>query len=347
MKPSLRNILIPFVILVVMGGAYFLLPHTENKREIPDVAQALVSTNTVRNTSLSNAPSPQAVIVPSKAERARMSREARLVLLEHLGHVPDDADTDDFSISEKTSWWGKRLDPNIFWSNRVVWLDESALDKATRYGRRWPPIPFGDTSCNDRNDKDRLGSGFDIQGGPSFYTVSSDREHAFWDYYGKTHPTPPADLARWQLSRASSWMRYADIFANDKALAAELRMSPNELEEGLQSNQSEASALGYPPECVSSNAFYWAHVMQRRDEYAQLVAKGEDATPLDFEHFFRKIYVNKKFITEPLHSEQLQSANAWKVAYLRRLRAQKTDESYINAYLQAWGLDAKAVFKEP
>jgi hypothetical protein len=40
----------------------------------------------------------------------------------------------------------------------------------------------------------------------------------------------------------------------------------------------------------------------------------------------------------------MRAANAWKIAYLQRLRREKTDESYINAYLQAWNLSATEVF---
>jgi hypothetical protein len=34
----------------------------------------------------------------------------------------------------------------------------------------------------------------------------------------------------------------------------------------------------------------------------------------------------------------------WKIAYLQRLRKEKTDESYINAYLKAWNLSPAEAF---
>ena len=46
----------------------------------------------------------------------------------------------------------------------------------------------------------------------------------------------------------------------------------------------------------------------------------------------------------PLTGAETNSMNAWKCRYLRRLRAEKTDESYIDAYLKAWNLDARDVF---
>jgi len=64
------------------------------------------------------------------------------------------------------------------------------------------------------------------------------------------------------------------------------------------------------------------------------------------DRFMQKLAVDSKYITEPLTSDQLKEANAWKVAYLQRLRREKTDESYINAYLEAWNLTEEEVFSE-
>jgi hypothetical protein len=43
-------------------------------------------------------------------------------------------------------------------------------------------------------------------------------------------------------------------------------------------------------------------------------------------------------------AKEVKTTNAWKLAYLQRLRGENTDESYINAYLQAWNLSASEVF---
>ena len=72
--------------------------------------------------------------------------------------------------------------------------------------------------------------------------------------------------------------------------------------------------------------------------------RGQLAYGVVVSNFFRGVYVDHKYITEPLSNEDIQAANAWKVAYLRRLRYEKTDESYINAYLKAWGLSSNEVF---
>ena len=77
-----------------------------------------------------------------------------------------------------------------------------------------------------------------------------------------------------------------------------------------------------------------------KEEYA---GRCKAARPI-LQDFLEDVYVDPKYITEPLSEEDLRAANAWKVEYLRRLRAEKTDESYINAYMQAWSLSSNEVF---
>jgi hypothetical protein len=50
------------------------------------------------------------------------------------------------------------------------------------------------------------------------------------------------------------------------------------------------------------------------------------------------VTVDRSFIVDELTSQQLQTANAWKIAYLRRLRREGVDEIYLNAYVRAWSL---------
>jgi hypothetical protein len=49
-------------------------------------------------------------------------------------------------------------------------------------------------------------------------------------------------------------------------------------------------------------------------------------------------------LTEPPDAEVLTRANAWKIAYLRRLRSQKIHEPYMEAYLKAWNLKPEEIF---
>ncbi len=63
-----------------------------------------------------------------------------------------------------------------------------------------------------------------------------------------------------------------------------------------------------------------------------------------FENFMNNLVVEPKFITDPLTADQIEAACAWKIAYLQRLRSEKVDQSYINAYLKAWKLSPEQVF---
>jgi hypothetical protein len=286
-----------------------------------------------------------------------MPSQERLRLLENLGCVPPDPDWSDYALAMKTSWWGKRLDPKSFWSNRVVWLDGQAIGDAWRHGRSYPPMPCDDPSVADLSDNDKMGDGFDIQGGPNFHTVSTDREHVFWGNFVKAHPHPPDNIIRWQRDQAKSWLRAKNILENDTTYAARLRMKPEELDRILGADRREAEGLGYPSECLTPDAYRWSHIMQKRQEYAEMlasdgykvcerIASGQYDVNIIVSNFFRHVYVDRKYIIEPLTDEDTKAANAWKVAYLRRLRQEKTDESYIKAYLKAWNLSEKQVFDE-
>lgn len=65
---------------------------------------------------------------------------------------------------------------------------------------------------------------------------------------------------------------------------------------------------------------------------------------LAVQRFFRRLAIDPKYILDPSTDEQLRDAKAWKIEYLRRLRTEKIDESYIDAYLAAWGLSRLEVF---
>jgi len=58
----------------------------------------------------------------------------------------------------------------------------------------------------------------------------------------------------------------------------------------------------------------------------------------------RSFGTGSNYVTQPLADEQLRAANAWKIAYLQRLRKESTNEPYVNAYFQAWNLSAAQVF---
>jgi hypothetical protein len=112
-----------------------------------------------------------------------------------------------------------------------------------------------------------------------------------------------------------------------------------------------AKKIGVPEEALGEEALFWAYVMKQRQDYAKELDRAKQmrvhaANLADglMDHFLGRLAVDSKFVTEPLAPEQIKAANAWKFDYLRRLRREETDESYINAYLKAWGLSEAEVF---
>lgn len=280
--------------------------------------------------------------IPSKEERLKMQRNERLALLEGLGYLPYDADWSDYKIAEETSWWGRRLDPEVFWKDKVIWLDGTAVGEARRRGRGYPPMPYEDPSVQDRSDEDLPRDGYELES-PNHHLVLSARENAFWDKFVKTHPIPPRDIIHWQTDRADRWLDDINILSNRPDFAARLGITESSRIRTLETDRRDATPFGYPPECISPEAYRWAHIMKKRKEYAERLASGWTPAQI-LQDFLEDVYVDPKYITEPLSEEDLRAANAWKVEYLRRLRAEKTNESYINAYMQAWSLSSNEVF---
>jgi len=242
-----------------------------------------------------------------------------------LGYVPDDPTPSDYYYAEKTSWWGKRLDPQEFWKDKVVWYDKIALFEAQRRGRGYPPMPYEDPSLARRSDVDKKADGTHIEGStPGF--ISSDRESVFWDEFRKKHPHPPEEIQRWLRSWVDHYITATTI---------------NDLYHPL----NDVRTFGYPKECVTPEVFRWDHVMRKRAEY-EIFLSEPNKDSLSFRLFFNRVKVNHALITEPLTQEQIDAANAWKVKYLNRLRSEQRDESYINAYLQTWDLTEEYVFGE-
>ena len=284
-------------------------------------------------------------VVPRKSERLRMLTSERIALLEKLGKVPDDPDITDFWLAEETSWWGKRLDPKDFWKNRPVWYDASAEFEARRRGRGYPPMPYEDQLVADRSDVDKIGDGISVEGRDPRY-VSSSRENAFWDKFMKTHPQAPDSIQRWQEDKANKYMRHKYFLEFKPEEAIKYRSSHKKLAGDLESAKKDAEIFWYPPESISSEAYFWTHVLHKRREYELFLQTPNAEYEREVSSFFSQVYVDKKLITEPLTADDMKAANAWKVAYLRRLRTDKWDDSYINAYLQAWNLKETEIFDD-
>lgn len=298
----------------------------------------VVSSNTAPTVGMTNA--PEAVFVASEKRRSMSDRD-RLAWLEQCGTVPDDADITDWLLAQKTSWWGKLIEPQKFWKDRVVWMDKSALDVAKRQGRGYPPMPYEDSSLPKYpNDDDVRWDSYEIEG-PNIHFASSSKERAFWDKFIKTQPHPPDDLVREQYQVADQILVGRDYFENQGNPG---RLTDKQLAEGEVVFKRRAEALGCPPEALTDEALLWAYVLRQREEYGRYVARSGSASSLSVSNFLARISIDQKFVTQPIAEEQFKVVNVWKIAYLQRLRREKVDESYINAYLKSWGLLPEAVF---
>ena len=276
-------------------------------------------------------------VIATVEERHKMTSAERIALIENVGYVPSPNDMSDYIAAEKTSWWGKRLDPAQFWTNRVVWYDHVAEFEARRRGRGYPPMPYEDTSVADRSDIDRQADGSSVENrNPRYW--SSDRERVFWNRFGKSHPHPPEEIADWLTDCANNWLGIKHTLENDPQMVSRTRMKPSRLSEKLETDMHDTKTFWYPTECVNPEAYYWTQVMAKREEYEARIKQLEGVNQAIVDNFFEHAYVAKEHITEPLTPKQIKSANAWKVKYLRRLRAEKWDESYITAYKEAWSL---------
>lgn len=338
--------------LAVSAGLWLLLGRTPNARSGRN--REIAGGDAKAPSGTPNAAKPGAnsktAAFPSLAERSQMSDSDRLRCLERLGQLPDPRDLKDLQLAQKTSWWGKPLDPKKFWRNRVVWCDRGAMAAAAAHGRVWPPPPYEDPKLPRYPDDDGIqGRGYGAEG-TGVSTASSSKERAFWLQFLRTHPRPPEEIESHQRDIAEQVFQLPGVM---QKTAEELekrgrgnQLSPDAAGQIVEALKRDELQGGFPPEALSDQALFWAYVLSYRQRYQQLLDAGPPAAVAQAQTLFEGLAVDKKLVAEPLNDAQLRAANAWKTSYLRRLRRQKSDESYINAYLQAWNLSASQVFDQ-
>jgi hypothetical protein len=274
-----------------------------------------------------------------------MSQSERLRVLEKLGEVPACAERPrDLYLAERTSWWGKPLDPRSFWKGRVLWCDQSAKAAAAAHGRLWPPMPYEDPSLPPYpNDDGIQGKGYGAEG-TGVGVASSSKESAFWCKFIETHPKPPEDLEARQFDVAEQILNGPKLIRELQQIGGNASIVSQEMPRSNESLIRDAVSHGYPPEAFSTNALFWGYVERKRRDYDRLKSERQ-AGELELRSLLERLLVDTAYIKEPLTSDQQSAADAWKIAYLRRLRNEKTNETYIVAYLKAWNLSADSVFK--
>lgn len=263
------------------------------------------------------------------------AKEDRLQQLERLGEVPEGAPLSDFNLAEKTSWWGKPLDPKKFWAGRVLWLDASAIDAARRHGRADPPIPYDDPTLPPYKDDDGINWNNAEVEGPNLHFAQSSKEAAFWDKFRRTHPKPPEDLERYQAEARRDIVGGQLVFKD---------MTPQEITELENSIKNRMYEVGVPRELLTDEALMANYLMEKRKEHARLLEEGEPPNGFFVSNFLARLYVEPQLVTNADDTAIRQADRAWKIAYLQRLRSENTDEQYIQAYLKAWSLTETQVF---
>jgi hypothetical protein len=272
--------------------------------------------------------------LPDLAARKRMSQADRLRSLEEYGEVPAESDEVDWLLAPNTSWWGKPLDPKEFWKGRIIWLDSSAQRAAQRRGRSFPPMPYDNSRFSKRSDKDF--AGFPTAEGPNTPFHFSDKENVFWSDFYKTHPIPPEFLE-------SKSFEVEDGILRARGAGNAAGMTPQLLANLESSLKREPVELNYPKEAFTDDALLWEYILKKRHDYETLLQGGRDTNSMAVKDFLERLPVSASQVTDPLTDEQVQAANAWKVAYLQRLQEEHVDQSYINAYLEAWNLPTSSL----
>jgi hypothetical protein len=334
------------VVFIGIGGVTILwlfltLKPTPTDFKVEQKAGAVAST-TASNLPAQSIGTPSTQDFRDLEERKLMGMSERLKWLEQHGSVPNDADAVDWQLAQKTSWWGKPLDSKEFWKDQVVWFDKASEDRARRKGRAYPPMPYDDSRfASYANDRDFDDSKFWNIEGPNIRFRGTERESAFWTEFIKTKPHPPERLAREQYQVANAILGNRYRFEREGNPA---KTNPQRLAQQQQSEIGQAQKLGSPAEAVSEEALFWSYVMKQREEYETRIAPLSNVNQMVFTNWTGRLFVDRKYVIESLTTEQLATANSWKVSYLQRLRRDKVDESYINAYLKAWNLTSTQVF---
>jgi hypothetical protein len=240
-------------------------------------------------------------------------------VMEWKGEVPPNGTYNDWQLAQSTTWWGQPLDPKKFWKDRVLWCDGKAVADAQRHGRLYPPMPYEDSSLSPYPDDEGIHEPGVIDGANIAF-ASSSKEAGFWDKFGKTHPRPPAELEQKQIDVESEIIESQ----RDPIPAARKSDYQNVLKKG-------AMEMGYPPEEFETEALFWAGLIHLHKGIDELAEAGQKPVSDS---------ISLTLTNRRPSAEQIKRANAWKIAYLQRLRRENTDQQYIQAYLKAWNIHA-------
>jgi len=246
-------------------------------------------------------------------------------------------------------WWGQPFDSAAFWEGRPIWLDYETKSLAMRRGRRHPPVPPQFASGKKQRVLVSDSSTIECRMPRMYYT---EEESRFWNAFSRTHPQPPEEIERW-LQHWSELRVRAEKFGipplpSGKELKTPGYLNRKEPRDTVDFARSEASSVSMPAEAVTEDALYWEYVRGKRIEYEKEVEnRRTNGTGVKLESFFHRLECPSELVRKPPSDEEIRVTIGWRIAYIRRLRREGTDESYIEAYKKAWNLSEDDLREKP
>ncbi len=259
----------------------------------------------------------------------------RLKYIEKLGHLPDNPSSEDWLCAQRTTWWGTPIDPQIFWSNKVMWLDSAAIDAAHVHGRLYPPMPYYDAVVKGYSPSNRVSHLDDItpnDPGPHF-VGDGGAEAGFWEKFSASHPRPPARIRQEQAERYRKLLRLRERLAKDNPITYSYRYDNEHLLKMI------IPPSNYPIEAFTEEALYLGYIDEKRSEYENRVAMAHGMQPV---HAPVGLLVSAELITNALPPELEIRRSSWKYDYVVRLKKEGCAQVYIDAYTKEWGLTNEA-----
>ncbi|MEI6564060.1 MAG: hypothetical protein WCO42_07125 [bacterium] len=265
----------------------------------------------------------------------RLNERFTLEELEKLGHLPNEPWTDELRLAEKTSWWGKPIDPAVFWKNRPVWYDP--VDRyAHDRGRQCPPIPFYDSALRQCSTQDWQSSGCATPEGYTPRYVNNDYEQNFWAKWSRFLPQPPYLIENAQLGQAKLMMSVENRSRIPLNQQRGRGITARDVEEYWQTVGGMAKSDGCPPEAFERRAIYTIFVLNQ-------YGKQETTRPASIEQWRGIVpdeYLNASKV------QLIEMHKEWQRAYVERLGKELPKhpqlapfaDRYIKAYKEAWGL---------
>lgn len=237
-------------------------------------------------------------------------------------------------------WWGRPFDPVLFWEGLPVWMDDESVLLANRHGRVYPPIPVQFASGRVYSQKVSDPSSIEYRMPRAFYT---DEEERFWSSFSKKSPQPPEAIDRWLKiwteRRVLSTKQQPSLLPDGRELKYPDHWKRKEPEETIASAKRDAQVVSMPFEVATKDALYWEYVRGKRIEYAKAVANSPTTGGgRSLELFLGRLDCPAELVQNPPTAEEIRVTTGWRIEYLRRLRREGTDESYIEAYKKAWHL---------